>query len=100
MTYVPPTDAERVKAAIWAAGAGSFPGYEHCSSEQLVTGCYTPVEGSHAAVGEVGVPAREQELSVDVVCPNLATARRAKEAMRRAHPYEVPVINFVRMADV
>lgn len=52
--FVPETHKERVKQAVFAAGAGRFDGYDCCSWETLGNGQFRPLEGSQPFIGAQG----------------------------------------------
>ena len=99
--FVPPENAEAVRTAVFAAGAGSIGDYSHCSWSVTGTGQFLPEDGAAPAIG--GVDAGERvveerlEARVEVVAP--ARARReVLSAMRSAHPYQEPAFDIVALA--
>ena len=95
--FVPPENAEAVRAAVFAAGAGRIGDYSQCSWSVTGTGQCLPGDGASPAIGSVGAPARVVEDRVEVVAP--ARARReVLSAMRAAHPYEEPAFDIVALA--
>lgn len=85
--FVPRSHAEVVKEALFAAGAGRFAGYEHCSFETEGTGQFRPTAGSKPFIGEENRLERVPELRVEMICPD-AVLRPAMDALISAHPYE------------
>lgn len=51
--YVPKQDLERVKSALFHAGAGRIGQYFHCAWQTLGEGQFKPLEGSNPSVGEL-----------------------------------------------
>jgi dinuclear metal center YbgI/SA1388 family protein len=95
--FVPPENAETVRAAVFAAGAGRIGDYSHCSWSVTGTGQFRPEDGASPAIGSVGASAQVVEDRVEVVAP--ARARReVLSAMRAAHPYEEPAFDIVALA--
>jgi len=94
--YVPRTAADGLRAALGAAGAGELGDYSDASFSVDGTGRFRPGPGAHAAAGEVGTLAAEDETRVEVVLP---PTRRAGvlAAMRAAHPYEEVAFNLLEM---
>jgi len=91
--YVPRENAEAVREAVFAAGAGHIGDYSHCSWSVSGIGQFLPHEGASPAVGSVGSVERVAEDRFEVVAP--ARARGAVlAAMRAAHPYEEPAFDI------
>ncbi len=97
--FVPEADAEAVKAAVFAAGAGRVGAYDQCSFESRGTGQFRPLAGADPHIGAVGELARVAELRVEMVCEDAAIAD-AVAALKAAHPYEAPAWEAWRLADL
>ncbi|MDF2529934.1 MAG: NGG1p interacting factor, partial [Gammaproteobacteria bacterium] len=50
--YVPESHLESVKNAVFEAGAGRFPNYEHCCWQVLGQGHFKPKKGSKPYIGQ------------------------------------------------
>ena len=95
--FVPAENAEAVRAAVFAAGAGRIGDYSQCSWSVTGTGQFLPGDGAAPAIGSVGAVEKVVEDRVEVVAP--ARARReVLLAMRAAHPYEEPAFDIVALA--
>jgi dinuclear metal center YbgI/SA1388 family protein len=95
--FVPPENAEAVRAAVFAAGAGQIGDYSQCSWSVTGTGQFLPGDGASPAIGSVGAVERVVEDRVEVIAP--ARARRdVLSAMRAAHPYEEPAFDIFALA--
>jgi hypothetical protein len=95
--FVPPENAEAVRAAVFAAGAGQIGAYSGCSWSVSGTGQFLPGDGASPAIGSVGAVEHVVEDRVEVIAP--ARARRAVlSAMRAAHPYEEPAFDIFALA--
>lgn len=93
VVYVPAENADAVRAAVFAAGAGCIGDYSHCSWSVSGIGQFLPHEGASPAVGSVGNVERVAEDRFEVVAP--ARSRAAVlAAMRAAHPYEEPAFDI------
>jgi dinuclear metal center YbgI/SA1388 family protein len=95
--YVPPADAERVREALAAAGAGTIGDYDSASFSSPGEGRFRPLAGANPTIGEVGRLEVVDEVRVEVV---LARPRRTAvvAAMLAAHPYEEPAYDVVELA--
>ena len=92
VVFVPPDALDRVRDALFDAGAGRIGAYERCSFYTEGTGTFLGGEGTSPAVGEKGREERVPELRLETVFP----AERQDEliaALRRAHPYEEPAFD-------
>jgi hypothetical protein len=85
--FVPRTHSDRVRDALFAAGAGRVGGYDECSFNTDGLGTFRAGEGTSPFTGQQGKRHGEAEVRVEVLCP--ATVQVAViAAMRAAHPYE------------
>ena len=87
--YVPASHAEKVKEAMFDAGAGKLGNYEHCSFESKGTGQFRPLAGSNPYLGEVSVLEKVEELKIEMICSK-EHVKDAIKALRDHHPYETP----------
>ncbi|MDX1881835.1 Nif3-like dinuclear metal center hexameric protein [Mycolicibacterium sp. 120270] len=99
VVYVPPENADAVREAMFAAGAGHIGDYSHCSWSVTGTGQFLPQEGASPAIGEVGSIARVAEDRVEVIAPARLRAH-VLAALRTAHPYEEPAFDIFELASV
>jgi len=74
-----------IKSALFAAGAGTYPGgkYTHVCFETPGTSQFMPNEGAVPNIGTVGVLERVQEMRVEVLCVGPEVMRRSVEALKR-----------------
>lgn len=95
--FVPSADAERVRTALAAAGAGSIGDYDSASFSTPGEGRFRPLDGAHPAIGEVGRLEVVEEVRVEAV---LARSLRSTvvAAMLAVHPYEEPAYDVVELA--
>ncbi len=66
--YIPVNDAEKVKEALFAEGAGQIGEYAGCAWQTLGQGQFFPLPGSHPALGKVNEYSRVTEYKVEMVC--------------------------------
>jgi hypothetical protein len=96
--YVPEDALERVKDAVFAAGAGRIGHYDHCSWQTAGQGQFRPLAGSNPAVGRQDSLEKVVEYKVEMVCQEQCV-RAAVRALREAHPYEEPAWHVLRQPD-
>ncbi|ORX03397.1 Nif3-like dinuclear metal center hexameric protein [Mycolicibacillus trivialis] len=91
--YVPRDDADAVREAVFAAGAGRIGDYSHCSWSVTGTGQFLPQEGADPAIGSVGSVEQVTEDRVEAIAPSRIRGR-VLAALRAAHPYEEPAFDI------
>lgn len=97
--FVPVEDAESVKEAVFATGAGRIGDYEACCFQTAGQGQFRPIGGADPYIGRVGALSHVEELKVELVCED-ARLEAAVAALKLAHPYEEPAYEAWRLADV
>ena len=85
--YTPKDEAEKVKEAIFATGAGSIGNYAKCSWQTEGIGQFLPLAGSKPTLGTQGEIEQVAELRVEILCTE-NNIRAAIAAMKEAHSYE------------
>lgn len=76
------------------AGAGSFGNYSRCAMVTGGYGTWRSEKEAHPAIGRVGRISKVGSVRVEMSCPK-GKVRSVCRAIRKAHPYEEPVIYFV-----
>jgi dinuclear metal center YbgI/SA1388 family protein len=97
VTFVPAEQVEAVSRAVFAAGAGRIGKYSSCSFRAAGTGTFFGEEGANPAVGAAGRLEEAPELRLETIVP-VASVAEVVQALRRAHPYEEPAFDLVRLA--
>ncbi|WP_080060001.1 Nif3-like dinuclear metal center hexameric protein [Spirosoma aerolatum] len=87
VTFVPPTDTQRILDALYAAGAGQIGEYKNCSFRTEGTGTFQPGESATPAIGEIGEYHEETEHRIEVIIPTHQQGQ-VLNALRQVHPYE------------
>jgi hypothetical protein len=96
VVFVPAEALDRVRDALFDAGAGRIGGYERCSWYTDGTGTFRGGEGTRPAIGEAGREERVPELRLETVfCAE--HREQVVEALRRAHPYEEPAFDVYEL---
>jgi hypothetical protein len=96
--FVPQAHAEKVKAAVFAAGAGKIGDYDHCCWQVEGQGQFHPLIGSQPFLGNEGQLQIVRELKVEMVCANALIANVVM-ALKLSHPYEEPAYEVWLLAD-
>ncbi len=99
VVFVPAENAEAVRQAMFAAGAGHIGDYSECSWSVPGTGQFLPQEGATPTIGSVGAVERVPEDRVEMIAPS-AQRGHVLAALRTAHPYEEPAFDIFALASV
>jgi hypothetical protein len=91
--YIPESSLERVKQAMFAAGAGEFGNYDSCAWQVAGDGQFRPLGQSNPVLGEQDVLAHVPEYKVEMVCGD-AVITEVIAALVKAHPYEEPAYQY------
>ena len=97
--YVPESHLERVKSALFKAGAGRIGDYEHCAWQTLGSGQFRPLESSTPFVGAIDKLETLEEYKVEMVCE----ARQIKQALQAlliSHPYQTPAYSVLEIKTI
>ena len=99
VVFVPLESVEKVRDAMFAAGAGHIGDYSHCSWSVAGTGQFLPLDGASPTIGSVGAVERVAEERVEMVAQTHLRAH-VLAALRSAHPYEEPAFDIFAQAAV
>jgi hypothetical protein len=98
VVFVPREALDRVRDALFEAGAGRIGDYERCSWYTAGTGTFRGGEATSPNVGEAGREERVAELRLETVYP-VDRELDVVAALRRAHPYEEPAFDLYALVD-
>jgi hypothetical protein len=93
VVFVPREALDKVRAALFEAGAGRIGDYEHCSWYAAGTGTFLATEGASPTIGQRGREQRVSELRLETVFPE-ELQDEVVAALREAHPYEEPAFDI------
>ncbi len=94
--YVPISEAEKVKNALFVAGAGKIGNYDQCSFETRGLGQFRPLKGSDPALGQIGVLELVEELKIEMVFED-ELYPEIVAALIESDPYETPAYYATKM---
>lgn len=94
--FVPKEEKERVKAAMFLAGAGKIGNYDSCAFEFQGRGQFRALEGSNPFIGEQNKLEFVDEYKVEMVCSE-QTIQNVVFALKKNHPYETPAYEVFKM---
>jgi hypothetical protein len=96
VVFVPAEALDRVRDALFEAGAGRIGDYERCSWYTEGTGTFFGGEDTDPSVGEAGREERVPELRLETVFP-AERHEHVVAALRDAHPYEEPAFDVYEL---
>ena len=76
--YVPLLDAEKVKSAMFEAGAGKHENYTKCSWQTEGKGQFMPIQDAQPAIGKVDEIEIVTEVKVEMMCHKDIIKNRGK----------------------
>jgi dinuclear metal center YbgI/SA1388 family protein len=87
VTFCPTDYAEKVRTAIFDAGAGHIGEYDQCSFNVDGLGSFRAGQHSDPFVGKIGELHFEKEVRIETIFPSFLE-KKIVNAMLKAHPYE------------
>jgi len=93
VVFIPENYLDKVKEAVFEAGAGMTGNYDRCSFGTPGTGSFRPGEDANPFVGKKGEIHFEREVKFETI---LYTELKEKvvDALLKAHPYEEPAYDI------
>jgi dinuclear metal center YbgI/SA1388 family protein len=98
VTFCPVDHAERVRQALFEAGAGHIGNYDCCSYNSTGQGTFRASENAHPFVGGKNVVHVEAESRIEVIFP-CYLERTLVEALLGNHPYEEVAYDIYPLAN-
>lgn len=97
-TYVPVADAEKVRAALFLAGAGNIGNYNECSFNTQGIGTYKAQQNTNPYIGERGKRAETAEIKMEVIFEAYKQSQIVA-ALLAAHPYEEVAYDIISLTN-
>ena len=94
ITFVPHEHAEKVRNALFEAGAGQIGNYDACSYNLEGFGTFRAGEQANPFVGHSGEIHTEPEMRIELILP-VFLKNKVLGALFKAHPYEEPAFDFI-----
>lgn len=95
---VPIENVNKVRNAIFEAGAGVIGNYTHCSRTTKCIGTFKPTDEANPYIGERNNLEFVEEEKLEVVC-DVKLAKNVISKLREVHPYEEPAIDIVPLIE-
>lgn len=96
--FIPEEALDEVKSALFAAGAGTIGNYEQCCWQVQGSGQFMPLTGSSPHIGTQHSLEQVNEWRVEMVVAEEAI-KTVVAALKRAHPYETPAYDVIKVLD-
>ena len=87
VTFVPSSHADKVREALFSAGAGHIGNYDCCSYNIEGKGTFRGSDETNPFTGEKGVLSFEDEIRIETVFPKYLSGNVIR-ALIQSHPYE------------
>ncbi len=85
--FVPKENAEEVKTALHAAGAGQIGEYKNCSFESEGIGSFLPTDKANPSIGKKAHLEKVPEIKLELIFP-IYLKNEILRALQESHPYE------------
>ena len=96
--FIPDDALDKVKSALFAAGAGTIGHYEQCCWQVQGSGQFKPLAGSTPHIGVQESLETVNEWRVEMVVKS-DVINDVIAALKQAHPYETPAYDVIAVLD-
>lgn len=96
--FVPEGYLDRVRNALFEAGAGHIGLYKDCSFSAPGTGTFTAGPGAKPFIGQLGESALVPEYKLEMIYP-APLEKELVAALKRSHPYEEVAYDLVQLGN-
>lgn len=97
-TFAPTDQSEKVREALFAAGAGTIGNYDECSFNSEGYGTFRGNDETNPFVGEKGIQHKEEETKIEVIFPSWLQ-HKIISALKENHPYEEVAYDVVALSN-
>ena len=99
VTFVPKQHVEKVREAMFNAGAGHIGNYDACSYNSEGYGSFRANSQASPFVGEINKTHYETETRIEVIVPQYIQ-NKVVVSMIKAHPYEEPAYDIIPLLNI
>jgi len=96
ITFVPGEYVDKVRNALFAAGAGQIGDYDQCSYNSEGYGTFRAGEGTSPFCGQQGEMHKEAEVRLETIFPDFIKGK-VVQSLLSAHPYEEPAFDIISL---
>ncbi|MGN6213465.1 Nif3-like dinuclear metal center hexameric protein [Parafilimonas sp.] len=97
-TFAPTDHAEKVRSALFDAGAGDIGNYSECSFNAAGKGTFKAGGNTHPFVGEPNIRHTEDEVKIEVIFP-FYLQQKILSALLETHPYEEVAYDIILLSN-
>lgn len=97
-TFVPAEYAEKVRVAMFDAGAGYIGNYSECSFNAEGKGTFKAGENTNPFTGEKNIRHEENEVKIEVIFP-FYQKNKILAALMQSHPYEEVAYDVIALSN-
>src|SRR4051794_24919685 len=97
--YVPESHLEKIKRALFNAGAGRVGAYQECAWQVQGQGQFRPLAGSQPFLGMQGQLETVAEYQVEMV-RKAEIIQAVIAALKANHPYETPAYMLSKLVEI
>lgn len=97
-TFAPVAHAEKIRSALFEAGAGNIGNYSEVSFNSEGTGTFKGNALANPYVGELGIRHEEKETKIEVIFPAYLQ-KNVVSALLKVHPYEEVAYDIIPLAN-
>jgi len=94
--FAPIEHTEKIKEALFAAGAGKIGQYDCCSWQTAGSGQFRALTGSQPFIGKQDKLETVDEYKIELVCDS-EHINAAIQALKASHPYEEPAYEVYKL---
>ncbi|MDR1593869.1 MAG: Nif3-like dinuclear metal center hexameric protein [Prevotellaceae bacterium] len=96
VSFVPEAYSEKVRRALFEAGAGHIGNYDSCSYNIKGIGTFRGGDNTNPFVGEKGLLHNEPEIRIETVAKK-ENLHKIISALKQSHPYEEPAYDIYQL---
>lgn len=86
-TYAPKNEVDKIKEALFIAGAGNIGNYSNCSFTTVGVGSFKPNQNANPTVGQIGKTETDEEVQINVTFEK-AKEKQIVQTLLKNHSYE------------
>lgn len=95
-TFVPTAQSDKVRNALFKAGAGQIGKYDEASFNMVGAGTFKAGEDANPAIGDIGKRHYEAEIKIETIFEDYKE-RQIIAALKASHPYEEVAYDIVTL---
>jgi len=97
--YVPATHLEKVKNALFSAGAGKYKNYDKCCWQIKGKGQFRPLDTGKPFIGQANKLEQVDEYKVEMIVKD-QFLKTVVATLIDAHPYEEPAYSILKTEQI